>query len=112
MKQHGNSHDNQEPHHLYEIRDGEREEVYKFGISGEPILPDGSSPRANRQVRAFNRLVGEWRFFANMLLTEIEGRKRAEELEEKAAADHEIEHGKRPRGNPPKTFSPHQNKFS
>lgn len=108
MRQHGNSHDNLEPHHLYEIHDGERGDVYKFGISGEPLFADGSSPRANRQTRAFNRLVGGLRFFANVLLTGIAGRKLAEELEEKAACDYETEHGNRPRGNPPKSAMPPQ----
>ena len=63
MKPHANSHQNLEKHHLYEIYDTLEEEVYKYGICGEPLYADGSSPRANRQVREFNRLVGFLRFF-------------------------------------------------
>jgi hypothetical protein len=55
MKPHANSHQNQEEHHLYEIYDTLEEDVYKYGICGEPLYADGSSPRANRQVREFNR---------------------------------------------------------
>jgi URI fold toxin 2 of polymorphic toxin system component len=103
MKPHANSHQNQEVHHLYEIYDTTEEDVYKYGICGEPLYPDGSSPRANRQVREFNRLVGFLRFLARVLMTGIPGRKRAEEIEEETKAGYESTHGRRPRGNPSKT---------
>lgn len=99
MKPHANSHQNQEDHHLYEIYDTTEEDVYKYGISGESLYEDGSSPRANRQVREFNRLVGLLRFLSRVLRTGIPGRKRAEEIEEEMIAEYEEKHGRRPRGN-------------
>ena len=103
MKPHANSHQNQEEHHLYEIRDIQEQDVYKYGVCGEPLCADGSSPRANRQVRGFNRLVDMYRFCAEVLLKGIAGRKRAEEIEDEMIAEYEAKHGRRPRGNPPKT---------
>ncbi len=103
MKPHANSHQNQAPHHLYEIRDRERGGVYKYGICGELLLPDGSSRRANRQVREFNRLVGSARFYAQILLFDIPGRLRAEEMEEEKILEYQQLHGERPPGNPPRS---------
>ena len=54
MKPHANSHENDAEHHLYEIFDVERNAVYKYGICGKPLLPDGTSPprqRTNRYVQ-------------------------------------------------------------
>jgi hypothetical protein len=76
MKTHANSHQNQEDHHLYEIFDFEEQDVYKYGICGNPLNADGTSPRAERQVRAFNRLVGFFRFVAKVLVIGIPGRKK------------------------------------
>lgn len=100
MKTHANSHQNQELHHLYEIYDIEEQDTYKYGICGEPLNSDGTSPRANRQLREFNRLVGYVRFIARIILTDIPGRKRAEEVEDEMIEKYEAEHGRRPRGNP------------
>ena len=102
MKVHANSHQNQEEHHLYEIYDIVEQDVYKYGICGESLYPDGTSPRAERQVRSFNRLVGFLRFVARVLLIGIPGRKRAEELEEEYVSGYEAKNGRRPRGNPKK----------
>ena len=60
MKTHGNSNENDADHHLYEIRDKEYQDVYKYGICGSPLKEDGTSPRAKRQVRGLNRAV-RWR---------------------------------------------------
>ncbi len=81
MKPHANSHENEAEHHLYEIFDVERNNTFKYGISGKPLNPDGSSSRANEQIYLFNRVVGMARFFGQVVLTGIPGRKRAEELE-------------------------------
>ena len=78
------------------------EDVYKFGICGEPLNSDGSSPCANRQAREYNRVVGMLRFFAKVLMTGIGGRKRAEEIEDETVEVYEMVHGRRPRGNPSK----------
>jgi len=45
---HRNSNQNQDPHHLYEVWDNQEEEVFKFGISSEPIEEEkGRLPRGN-----------------------------------------------------------------
>lgn len=102
MKPHGNSHQNKEEHHLYAIFDIEEQSIYKYGICGEPLNEDGSSPRANRQVREFNRVVGSLRFTAIILETGISGRKHAEEREETAILAYTELYGRFPRGNPSK----------
>jgi URI fold toxin 2 len=99
MKPHANSHDNDAEHHLYEIFDVERDDVYKYGISGKPLNPDGSSPRANEQVTLFNRVVGMVRFFATILLTGIAGRKEAEKIEADYIEDYRKKNGRNPPGN-------------
>jgi hypothetical protein len=99
MKVHANSHDNDAPHHLYMIFDVERNTIFKYGISGRPLLDDGSSPRANEQVELFNRVVGMKRFFAEVLVTDIEGRRNAEIIENQYINDYKALHGDRPRGN-------------
>lgn len=58
MKRHGNSDQNDADHHPYEIYDEERKGTYKYGICGDPLYPDGSSPRATRQVNFLNGAVG------------------------------------------------------
>lgn len=98
-KPHGNSHQNMEEHHLYEIRDRERGGVYKYGICGDPLTADGSSPRANKQVRLFNRVVGWARFLANVLLTGIAGRLKAEKKEKEYIEKYEKKYGRKPPGN-------------
>ncbi|MDX2133241.1 MAG: hypothetical protein SFV52_00540 [Saprospiraceae bacterium] len=99
---HGNSHQNFEEHHLYEIYDTIENDVYKYGVCGKPLMPDGSSSRANKQVREYNRVVGMLRFIANILLVGIPGKKRGEEIEEEYVNQYEAIHGRRPRGNPKK----------
>ncbi|MCB9291545.1 MAG: hypothetical protein H6559_00200 [Lewinellaceae bacterium] len=79
---HGNSQKSKRPHHLYEIRDKEENDVLKYGICGKPLNRDGSSPRANEQVSLFNAILGVARFFARILLTNIPGRKKAREIED------------------------------
>ncbi|MEK7256209.1 MAG: hypothetical protein AAB316_15765, partial [Bacteroidota bacterium] len=58
MKKHGNLNENDAEHHLYEIFDLELDDTYKFGICGDPLNQDGTSPRANLQVKEFNRAFG------------------------------------------------------
>jgi hypothetical protein len=96
---HGNSKESKKPHHLYEIRDSKNNEVFKYGICGDPLNADGSSPRANDQVSLFNTVVGWARFFALILITGIQGRKKARELEDQYIEEYTKKHGKRPRGN-------------
>ncbi|PIY09915.1 MAG: hypothetical protein COZ18_07090 [Flexibacter sp. CG_4_10_14_3_um_filter_32_15] len=44
-KKHGNSLENNELHHLYKIDDNEKKEIFKYGISGEPLLSDRVNAR-------------------------------------------------------------------
>ncbi len=96
---HGNSKKSRKPHHLYEIWDSEDNDVYKYGISGDPLNADGSSPRANEQVNLFNKVVKMVRFFARILLVGISGREKASELEDQYIEEYQKKHGKKPRGN-------------
>lgn len=45
MSEHGNSHKNQNLHHLYGIFEKESDDVLKYGISDDPIGEDGLSNR-------------------------------------------------------------------
>jgi len=98
-KFHGNSHKNEDKNHLYEIYDQEEKTTYKYGISGQQLNSDGSSPRANEQINIFNRLFGWLRFIAYILIPKIEGREEARRLEEQYIAEYEKKHGTRPKGN-------------
>lgn len=96
---HRNDKRNQDDHHLYGIFDKEREGLYKYGICGRPLNKDGSSPRANEQVKLFNRVVGWARFFAKVLLTKINGRAKADNIEDEHVEAYEKKHGHKPPGN-------------
>ena len=99
MKPHGNSYENTEEHHLYEIRDKTTRTAYKFGICGEPLLPDGSSERAERQAVIFNRVAGWPRFFVLILAANIPGRAAARRLEDARIEDFLSQHGYLPPEN-------------
>lgn len=96
---HGNDQRDPAEHHLYKINDRERKGVYKFGISSQALNQDGSSPRANEQVNLFNKVVGWARFFTTILLTGIQGRAQAQDLEEQHAKEYEEKYGHQPPGN-------------
>ncbi len=96
---HRNSLSNDEPHHLYEIRDKVDDDVFKYGISSDPIEDDGLSKRIRVQLDLLN-LVDRWaRFFANILVFDIQGREEALRMEDDFIKKYEKEYGKRPRGN-------------
>jgi hypothetical protein len=96
---HKNNKKNPENHHLHEIYDDERETAFKFGISSRPLRKDGTSPRAQQQVRLFNRVAGWLRFSGRILLKGIKGREKALDLEEKTVSHYKRLHGKTPEGN-------------
>ncbi len=106
MKQHTNSKDNQADHHLYEIVDAEEEDVFKYGICGKPLNKNGSSPRANEQVRYLNRAVRRIRYFVTILFTGILGRAKALEMEDELVEEYRQKNGRRPYGNPEKNSEP------
>lgn len=100
MGDHGNSLQNPNPHHLYEIRDVEEDDVFKFGISDDPIDKDGLSKRLRMQTTYLNRAVGWLRFVGKILLKNIAGRARAKEIEEEYIDQYFEQNGRKPRGNP------------
>jgi len=103
MQLHGNSNDNDKEHHLYAIYDNEESDVFKYGISDNPIDEDGSSRRMRQQVGYLNRAVGWLRYFARILLRGIIGRSKARQAEESHIDAYRAEHGRNPRGNVNKT---------
>ncbi len=100
MSFHGNSKQNQLIHHLYAIFDYEENFIFKYGISDKPIGKDGSSKRMREQVDYLNRAVGWERFFAVVLINNIDGRVKALDIESEHIETFRIEYGQKPRGNP------------
>lgn len=99
MQEHGNSNQNDKPHHLYEIVDKTDSDTVKYGISADELTSDGFSPRAERQVKNLNIFVGWLRFFSRILLIEIPGRVKAKEIEDQFIEEYTKANGKKPRGN-------------
>jgi hypothetical protein len=99
MARHGNENSNLAEHHLYEIRDREFNDVYKYGICGDSLLEDGSSPRALRQVKELNRAVRWLRFFHKVIVRGIAGRVKAKKLESEYIDQHKARFGHVPPGN-------------
>jgi hypothetical protein len=99
-RKHGNALKNQRVHHLYEILDAEENnDVFKYGICGYPIGKDGYSKRIRQQLKLYNAVANCVRFFARILVTGIQGRGKARQLEDEYIADYEAKHGRKPRGN-------------
>ena len=100
MKSHGNSYQNEEQHHLYEIRDKMTREAFKYGICGDPLRPDGTSERAEKQASLFSRIAGWTRFFAVILWAGIAGRAKARQKEDGYIEAFREKYGAYPPGNP------------
>jgi len=100
MSKHGNSPENDKPHHLYQMWDHQEEEVYKYGISAEPIAKDGLSKRVRVQLGIFNAAANFLRFAVSILLFNISGRLEARRLEDQYIDDFEEKHSRKPSGNP------------
>lgn len=99
MAKHRNSHDNNLEHHLYAVLDSEDDDTVKFGISSDSIGKDGLSARLRRQLTLFNAIVGWARFYGKILIKNIQGRKKAEEIENEYIGAYEKKHGRKPRAN-------------
>lgn len=96
---HKNSDESEAIHHLYEIIDKLDNAVFKYGISCDPIGKDGMSKRMRVQVRLAN-LVDNWpRFFARIIVYEIQGRKEAKRIESEYIQAYKVLTGNKPRGN-------------
>lgn len=99
MTVHGNSNQNNKPHHLYAIYDKERDEVFKYGISHDPIDADGLSDRLRNQINFINLVVDWYRFHGKILVINIQGKEKAKVLETQFINTFEEQFGKNPRGN-------------
>jgi len=99
MKIHGNSLKNKKPHHLYEIHDKGEGELFKYGISHDPIDEDGLSKRIRVQLDLLNLGANWLRYFAQIIMTNIPGRKKAKEIEDAHIENYKLKHGRKPRGN-------------
>ena len=99
MTMHGNRNDNDNPHHLYEIRDSIDDDVFKYGISHDPIDEEGQSNRMKKQVNFLNLGVNWLRFFAQILLLNIPNKKEAKTIEDEYINNYEKQNGRKPRGN-------------
>lgn len=99
MKPHGNSLDNQNPHHLYDIFRIANGDTYKYGISDDPIEADGLSERARRQKIEMNRIVEYEKYDAQILITDIQGREEALHIETEYIDAYYHKHGHNPVGN-------------
>ena len=97
---HGNSYENNERHHLYEIIDRANDDVFKYGISFKPIGKDGLSERIREQVNLLNRIDKWQRFFGRILIVNILGKREARRLEKEYIQNYISKHNERPRGNP------------
>ena len=104
MTFHGNSKQNNNPHHLYEIRDKELDAVFKYGISAEPIGADGLSKRMRGQISFLNLIAGWRRYSGHILIENIPDRVEAWRLEDEHIEAHKNLWSKRPLGNPERTI--------
>jgi hypothetical protein len=99
MKLHGNSLDNQNLHHLYDIFKKADGDTFKYGISDDPIEADGLSERARKQVLEMNRAAEYDKYAAQILLTDIDGRAKAAYIERTFIDDYFEKNGRNPIGN-------------
>ena len=99
MRTHGNSIQNDKPHHLYVLYDLEEDDIFKYGISDKPILSNGYSRRMTEQEDYLNRAVGWARFKATILMRDIDGREKALDYEDEYISAYFDTFGRNPRGN-------------
>lgn len=105
MSLHRNSNQNEGIHHLYEIWDKGEDTLFKYGISDDPIEEDNLSDRIRDQLYYLNLSVGWVRYTGRIILTNISGRLLAKQIEEEHIEAYFNNHGKYPRGNPPRRKS-------
>jgi hypothetical protein len=99
MEPHGNSYQNNKLHHIYVVFDKQEDDIYKYGISHDPIAADGLSDRLRDQLDLFNRIAGWPRFYAEILHYDVEGRLKARKIEQQLIRDYKTLHSRRPIGN-------------
>ena len=96
---HGNSKKNPNPHHLYGIFEEKTNDVFKYGITDDPIGKDGLPARARKQLTILNLAAGFLKFICKVLLSGIPGRAEAEKIEREHIQEHQGTFGKMPPGN-------------
>jgi len=97
---HGNSSLSLREQHLYEIWDTRDDSLYKIGVSGRPLNLNGSSGRANSQVNALNRGVGENVFEAVVVRPCVPCRADVLRMEQNGVRSYmNLNQGQRPPGN-------------
>ncbi len=99
MPVHGNSNKNAKPHHLYAIYDKEKDDLFKYGISHDPIDDDGLADRVRNQINFLNLAVGWPRFHAKILIINIQGSEKAKIIETEFIDAYCKKYGENPRGN-------------
>ncbi len=76
-KVHGNSKKSQKRQHGYEIysynKNGKKV-IQKVGVSGRKLNKNGTSPRANKQVRDWNKEVGYQKYHARIVVKNVKNR--------------------------------------
>jgi RHS repeat-associated protein len=70
----GNSRTSNKTQHGYRIKDTKNKDVNKYGVSGEKLNKNGTSPRANRQVSALNKKAGYQRYKPEVMKKNIQGK--------------------------------------
>ncbi len=99
MPFHGNSYQNELLHLLYVIYDKETGDVDKYGITDDPVNEKGICERVQEQLDLFNRIARWERFYMEILMQDIPGRKKAREIETAHIMAYFQEHGHKPPGN-------------
>lgn len=99
MTPHGNSLNNPNLHHLYDIYKKADGDTFKYGISDDPIETDGLSERVRKQVLEMNRAAEFDKYAAQILLSDIGGRAEAAHIETQFINDYYNKNGRNPIGN-------------
>jgi hypothetical protein len=81
---HGNSKESMKPNHRYEVVETKTGDVVKTGVSGQPLNANGTSPRANPQVRALNNSEGAGTYSSRVVESNLPGRRAALQAEQAA----------------------------
>ncbi len=84
---------------MYVIFDKQSDDIYKYGISHDPIETDGFSARLRDQLDLYNRIAGWTRFHAEILHRDLAGRLIARQIETQLIRDYKERYGQRPLGN-------------
>ena len=99
MKLHGNSSENPNLHHLYDIFKIANGDSFKYGISDDPIEEDGLSERVRKQVIEMNRAAEFDKYAGQILIMNIEGRSEAARIEREYIDAYFYKNGHNPVGN-------------